>query len=116
MSLVMLLKPRISEKSYGLSKTHNTYVFDVPKTANKITIGEAVEAQFKVTVTKVNVTVAKGKAKRTVHKGGASVAGRRVDVKKAYVTLKAGDDIPVFAAVDEADKQQVDTKTPGGKK
>jgi hypothetical protein len=51
--------------------------------------------------------VTKGKAKRTYRKsGGRSVMGRRSDAKKAYVTLKEGDSIPVFEAVKEAEETQ----------
>ena len=106
MSMSMTLRPRVSEKAYGLSQVHNTYVFVVPKDANKMTVAAAVAAQFKVTVLEVNISNLKGKAKRTVRKGGRAIAGRDVDVKKAYVTLKDGDSIAVFATEDEpADKK-----------
>src|SRR3546814_19411479 len=59
------------------------------------------DLQFSVTVTSVNTAVTKGKAKRTVRKGGRPVAGRQSDFKKAYVTLKEGDSIPVFASEEE---------------
>ena len=104
-SLTMALKPRLSEKTYGLSQTSNVYVFQVPTTANKHTVTDAVTSQFKVTVTNVNIVKAKGKAKRTVRKGGRPVMGQRSDVKKAFVTLKKGDTIPVFAAIEEAEKE-----------
>ena len=29
MDKTLVLKPRMSEKAYGLSQAHNTYVFDV---------------------------------------------------------------------------------------
>ena len=102
MDKTMTLKPRISEKSYALSQARNTYVFDVPVSANKMEIGKAVEAQFKVTVTEVNVMNVKGKVKRTVRKGGRPIMGKRANGRKAYVTLKDGDSIPVFAAIEEA--------------
>lgn len=101
MSLSLILKPRVSEKAYGLSQVRNTYVFDVERSANKHTIARAVEAQYEVTVTEVNIMNAKGKAKRTVRKGGRPTIGRTSDVKKAYVTLKDGDSLPIFAAVEE---------------
>lgn len=101
----MTLRPRVSEKAYGVSQLRNTFVFEVPGTANKVTIAQAVAAQFKVTVTDVNVVNVKGKAKRTVRKNGRATAGRDVDVKKAYVTLKDGDSIAIFATEDDqADK------------
>lgn len=105
MSKLMTLRPRVSEKSYGMSQLRNTYVFDVPKDANRVTVAEAVSAQYDVTVTDVNILNVKGKLKRTVRKGGRAINGRRSDVKKAYVTLQAGDSLPVFAAVEEAAEQ-----------
>lgn len=109
MSLSLVLKPRVSEKAYGLSQVRNTYVFDVERAANKHTIARAVEAQYNVTVTEVNVANAKGKTKRTVRKGGRPSMGRTSDVKKAYVTLKAGDSMPIFAAIEEASAKEAET-------
>jgi large subunit ribosomal protein L23 len=107
MSKTLLLKPRVSEKSYGQSLTKNTYVFVVPNDANRTEVANAVEVQFEVSVTDVNILNVKGKAKRTVRKGGRQSAGRDSDFKKAYVTLKEGDSIAVFAAEDDAkDKEQ----------
>jgi large subunit ribosomal protein L23 len=107
MSKTLLLKPRVSEKSYGQSLAKNTYVFVVPNDANRTEVANAVEVQFEVSVTDVNILNVKGKAKRTVRKGGRQSAGRDSDFKKAYVTLKEGDSIAVFAAEDDAkDKEQ----------
>ena len=102
MDKFMALKPRLSEKTYGLSQTRNVYVYDVPTDANKLEIARAVEAQFQVTVTAVNVANARGKVKRTVRKGGRPIMGRRKNARRAYVTLKDGDTLPVFAVVEEA--------------
>lgn len=105
MSKTMFLRPRVSEKAYALSQEGNTYVFVVPTGTNRVEVARAVEAQFGVTVENVNTSVLKGKAKRTVRKGGRATAGRDVDVKKAFVTLKAGDSIKIFETEDkEADK------------
>jgi large subunit ribosomal protein L23 len=98
----LVIRPRLSEKAYGLSETQGTYVVDVPATANKQSIASAVTAQFGVTVTAVHIVIAKGKTKRTMRKGGRPVLGKRSDVKKAYITLKEGDKLPFFAAVEEA--------------
>ena len=48
--------------------------------------------------------VPEGKAKRTIRKGGRTAAGQRPDIKKAYVTLKAGEKLPFFDEP-EADKK-----------
>jgi large subunit ribosomal protein L23 len=99
----VVLIPRMSEKAYGASQSQNTYVFEVSKDLNKHSIASAVAAQFNVTVEDVNVVVLKGKTKRTVTKGGRkSLKGTQNDVKKAYVRLKEGDNLPIFAAVEEA--------------
>lgn len=103
MSKTMTLRPRISEKAYGQSVASNVYAFQVPSDANKMTVAEAVEAQFSVTVTKVNISVAKGKVKTTYRKRGGRTSGSRPDMKKAYVTLKDGDSIAIFAS--EADEK-----------
>lgn len=98
-----VLRPRLSEKTYVLGTTKAVYAFDVPAEANKHTVADAVAAQFEVTVTAVNIVNVKGKTKRLVRKGGRALNGRRSDVKKAYVTLKAGDKLPFF---DEPEKDK----------
>ncbi len=102
MSKSMVIRPKISEKAYGLSLSRNTYVFQVPKNANKLTVADAVKSQFDVTVIDVNMMNIKGKVKRTVRRGGRSVNGKRSDIKKAYVTLKEGDSLAIFASEEPA--------------
>ncbi|HSX28702.1 MAG TPA: 50S ribosomal protein L23 [Candidatus Saccharimonadales bacterium] len=94
----IVLKPRVSEKSYDHSLSSNTYVFDVNKSVNKQQIADAVAAQFNVKVTGVRTLIAKGKPVRSMV---MSRTRRRVDVtrsnfKKAYVTLAEGDSIKIF--------------------
>lgn len=110
MDTTMVLRPKVSEKAYGLSQLRSTYAFIVPKDANKLTVAKAVAAQFKVTVVNVAIVNVKGKAKRTVRRGGRAVAGRDAAVKKAYVTLKDGDSIAIFASEDEAKPEKKETK------
>jgi ribosomal protein L23 len=44
-----------------------------------------------------------GKAVRTYRKSARKTeTGKRSNVRKAYVTLKEGDKLPIFAAVEEA--------------
>ena len=102
----LLLRPLMTEKSYGLAENARTYVFSVPKSANKLTVARAVAAQFGVSVADVRITNITGKLKRTVRKGGRAQTGRRIDVKKAYVTLKAGDSLPFFAAIKEEEEKE----------
>jgi large subunit ribosomal protein L23 len=105
MEKTIVLKPRISEKTYLISQATRTYVMEVPGNASKDLIAKAVAAQFKVTVETVNVINVKGKPKRTVRKGGRPTMGKRSDFKKAYVTLKEGDKLPFFADVEEDNKK-----------
>lgn len=100
----LILEPRLSEKTYGLSLTTNTYTFTVPGDANKHSVARAVTAQFDVAVETVNIVNVKGKAKRTVRKGGRAVKGQRSDAKKAYVTLKEGQTLPIFDTPEEDKK------------
>lgn len=84
-----LLSPIITEKS-TLVAEENKIIFRVPLTATKPDIKEAVEALFKVDVTKVNTIVVKGKTKRF-----RGQLGRRSDFKKAIVTLKDGQSVDI---------------------
>ena len=94
---MILVSPRTTEKAYGLSARTNTYVFNVPLSANKQAIAEAVAAQFNVKVTGVQTVVQKGKSVRfTRGKNRYPGATSRQDTKKAYVTLAEGDNIQVF--------------------
>lgn len=102
----MILKPRLSEKSFAQSQ-NRVYVFAVPADANKHTVARAVESQFEVKVAEVNILNLKGKAKRTISQKGRRVAtGTQSDVKKAYVTLAEGHNLPIFAAEEEAEAKQ----------
>jgi large subunit ribosomal protein L23 len=103
MSKTMPLKPRLSEKTYGLSEALNVYTFEVPADATKLTVAAAVKAQYEVTPTKVRIAAVAGKSKRTYKKSTRStVTGTKSGIRKAYVTLKEGDKLPIFAAVEEA--------------
>jgi large subunit ribosomal protein L23 len=106
MDKTLYLRPVITEKVYTLAETLRTYVFTVPRSANKHVIADAVSAQFQVTPVNVRVTNVKGKRKRTVRKGGRAVTGQRSDYKKAYVTLQEGDSLPFFAAIKEDEEKE----------
>lgn len=84
-----ILTPIITEKSTIVSE-FNQVIFEVPLSANKVEIKDAVEELFKVSVTAVNTMRVKGKTKRF-----RGIPGRRKDVKKAIVTLKDGDTIDI---------------------
>ena len=97
----IVLKPRMSEKAYAQSQLNNVYVFVVPNNANKQTVAQAVEAQFGVTVTNVRTVIQSGKSLTSRSKRTRGVIVFRKDIKKAYVTLKAGDHIAIFDAPEE---------------
>jgi large subunit ribosomal protein L23 len=84
-----VLSPVITEKATLLSE-QNKVIFRVAKHATKDEIAEAVEALFKVNVTKVNTLIVKGKTKRF-----RGHLGRRSDFKKAVVTLAPGQSIDI---------------------
>ena len=99
---LLALKPRISEKAYGLSEARNVYIFDIPADTNKFDVAGAVADQYKVSVTKVRIAGVTGKATRSYRqRGRKSLSSKRSDIRKAYVTLKAGDKLPIFAAAEE---------------
>jgi len=84
----VLLAPHISEKSTFVAERNNHVVFRVASDATKPEIKAAVEALFKVDVESVQVVNVKGKQKRF-----GRFTGRRSDVRKAYVGIKAGQDL-----------------------
>ncbi|MEK7095775.1 MAG: 50S ribosomal protein L23, partial [Patescibacteria group bacterium] len=97
MSKTLLLKPRLSEKAYGLSEQGNTYVFDVPVSANRHTIGDAVASQYSVGVVSVKIANTAPKPLRVQAKRGRNITSSRAGVRKAYVTLASGYKLPIFA-------------------
>ncbi|HUQ62498.1 MAG TPA: 50S ribosomal protein L23 [Acidimicrobiales bacterium] len=88
----VILKPVVSEKSYGLLD-ENVYTFVVDPRANKVEIRQAVEAIFSVQVTNVNTLNRKGKRKRNRK---TFTFGTRPDTKRAIVTLAPGSKIELF--------------------
>lgn len=102
-----IMRPLLTEKSARLRETGGAastpaegeaygqkLVFEVARDANKIEIRNAIEALFKVKVTGVHTMVQRGKEKRV-----GRFSGRRPSVKKAVVTLKAGENIEFFEGV-----------------
>jgi large subunit ribosomal protein L23 len=89
----IITAPVITEKA-TLGSEYGQVTFRVPLTATKPQIKAAVEALFKVEVRAVNTLIAKGKTKRF-----RGMPGRRADVKKAIVTLAAGQSIDVTTGV-----------------
>lgn len=95
--MIILLRPIISEKAMKLASL-GEYTFEVAKGANKEQIKKAVQDKFKVDVIKVAVLNTKGEIKmqRRVRR-----SYRSKGFKKAIVTVKKGQVIPVFEAPKE---------------
>jgi large subunit ribosomal protein L23 len=89
----IIKNPVITEKSTMLSE-YNVVTFNVPMTASKPEIKDAVEALFSVKVEKVNTIRQDGKVKRF-----RGHAGRRNHTKKAMVKLAEGHSIDVTTGV-----------------
>ena len=87
----VILGPVVSEKSFDLIETFNTYSFLVDPRSNKTEIRQSVEAIFEVDVVSVNTYNRRGKRKRT-----RRTLGKRKDTKRALVTLAEGDSIDLF--------------------
>ena len=86
----IVLRPVISEKSYGLQDEFNKYTFIVAPHANKTQIRQAVEAIWNVKVTGVNTLNRSGKRRRTRYG-----YGKRPDTKRAIVSLADGERIDI---------------------
>ena len=89
----VLVKPTITEKSTLLQET-GKYTFQVAAGANKIEVKQAIEKNFDVTVMDVNITKLHGKRKKYGPK-----TKKMPDIKKAVVTLQAGDRINLVEGV-----------------
>lgn len=90
--LQVILAPQITEKATRVADKHQQIAFRVRTDATKPEIKAAVELVFKVEVDAVTVVNVGGKVKRA-----GRAFGRRKDWKKAYVSLKPGQEIN-FAA------------------
>ena len=84
----VLVAPIVSEKATFVADRNNQVAFRVLQDATRIEIKAAVELMFKVEVESVQVLNQKGKAKRF-----GRFNGRRRHVRKAYVSLKPGQEI-----------------------
>jgi len=84
----VLVAPIVSEKATAAAEKNNQVLFKVLRDATKPEIKAAVELMFKVEVKSVSTVTQKGKVKRF----GRSI-GRRDHVKKAYVSLKPGQEL-----------------------
>mgnify|MGYP001476810520 FL=1 len=84
----VILMPHVSEKSVMIADNVKQQTFKVASEATKKDVKDAIEKLFEVEVTNVNILSVTGKKKVF----GRSI-GKRKNYKKAYVTLKDGQDI-----------------------
>ena len=84
----VILAPVVTEKSTMIAEKTNQVAFRVVADATKPEIKAAIELLFKVEVESVQVANRKGKEKRF-----GRFMGRRRNERKAYVSLKAGQEI-----------------------
>ena len=86
--MTVLLAPVISEKGTYIADKHEQVIFRVDPRATKPEVKAAVELMWKVEVDTVQISIVKGKEKRF-----GRFVGRRRGWKKAYVSLKPGQEI-----------------------
>ena len=89
----LIIKPFVTEKATLLME-QNQYVFEVVPKATKPDIKAAIESLFDVKVISVNTARPPRKKKRV-----GRCLGFKPQIKRAIVTLKEGDSIPLFPDV-----------------
>ena len=87
----IIIRPIITEKTMKYMDADNKVTFEVAKGANKVLVAQAVESIFGVDVEKVNIVNVKPKTKRM-----GRYVGKTKAIRKAYVKIKAGQDINLF--------------------
>lgn len=93
--LKVLTAPHVSEKASTAMEKHSTIVFKVAKDATKVEIKAAVQKLFEVEVNRVRTLLVKEKKKRHGRRIGC-----RSDWKKAYVTLKEGQNLNFISGIE----------------
>ena len=89
--MTILLAPVVSEKATQIADRHNQVIFRVRPDATKKDVKRAVELLWKekkIEVASVQIVNVHGKKKRF-----GAYSGRRRNWKKAYVSLKPGQEI-----------------------
>ncbi len=89
----VLLNPIVSEKA-SRGAEMKQYTFAISIDATRIGVARAISALYGVRPANVNIVRVKGKRVRF-----GRIAGKQKDWKKAVITLRAGDQLPVFEGV-----------------
>ena len=94
----ILIRPLITEKSAYLSSKLNQYAFEVPISATRTDVKDAVEKAFDVKVLKVNTINVTAKVGRKGRSRRLSI--KKSAYKKAIVKIRPEDRIPIFEGVE----------------
>jgi large subunit ribosomal protein L23 len=94
----ILRRPVVTEKTNYLAGKLHQYVFEVASEATREQVKTAVETAFDVDVVRVNIINLPAKSGRNSRTRSLHI--RSAGYKKAIVTLKEGDTIPVFEGVE----------------
>jgi large subunit ribosomal protein L23 len=87
----IIIQHVVTEKATEATSNLNQYTFKVTGTSNRVAVKDAIERQFGVSVTSVNILNVKPKFKRDRYRRGG--VGRKPGYKKAIIRLKAGETI-----------------------
>jgi len=100
-----LIKPLISEKTVALAK-QSKFTFIISNDSRKEEIKRLVESIYNVNVVSVNTSKIGEEIKKGVYKGSSQFYYKKPSIKKAIVTLKAGQMIEYFDFKSEAEKKE----------
>lgn len=90
----IIIQHVVTEKATEATSHLNQYTFKVAGGSNRVSVKDAIERQFGVTVQAVNILNVKPKFKRDRYRRGG--VGRKPGYKKAIVRLKAGETIDLI--------------------
>jgi large subunit ribosomal protein L23 len=94
----IIIRPIVTEKMTAQGEKENRYGFVVARDSNKVQIKQAVEQEYKVTVTGVRTMITHGK-RRTRFTKSLVLRGRSSSTKKAIVTVKDGETIDLYSSI-----------------
>lgn len=87
----IIIRPIVTEKTMAASEADNKITFEVAKTANKVSVAQAVKEIYNIVPEKVNIVNVHPKMRRVGRYSGMTRAW-----KKAIVKLPAGQSIDIF--------------------
>lgn len=93
MSLQIIKKPVVTEKSIALANQDNMFTFEVDRQANKHQVAQAISQLYGVKVLKVHSI---SRSAQTIKTGKKRVTAQTARTKKAVVTLAKDHKIDLF--------------------